>query len=102
MKLAAAKLQGLLKEAADKGLWVKITEIHRAVAGLPDEINEEYISFPAGCVVMRGTSVVGLEDETQSAMPQMVFMQAVCSVELAMPPMASDKKVTHLRKETEE
>ncbi len=81
MSLLVAKLMVLAERAKAEGQIIRVTDVHHTVAGIPDEINEEYISFPAGSFV--GARWQMEQGEYNPAKgEQIITMQSLCSIDI--------------------
>ena len=88
------KVKQMVEYAKEHKLLLLVSEIRYALAGIPDEITEEYISFPAGSIEIGSTGKLGeYPDEWEkNPYPKIVLRSSMCFVEFIKDPTQDPKR----------
>lgn len=88
MNKMTTKLLAMVQFAKDNKLLLLVSEIRYAIAGIPDEINDEYISFPANALEVASTGKLGeaIEEYEIQPWPKVISMKTFCFAEFVLPP----------------
>ncbi len=82
------KIKQMAEYAKENKLLLLVSEVRYSMAGIPDEVTDEYISFPAGCIEVGSTGTLGeYPDEWEkNPYPKIVLRSSMCFVEFVKDP----------------
>jgi hypothetical protein len=89
-ELFVTKVQEMVKYASENDLLLLVCETKYAIAGIPDGVTSEYISFPAKSIEVGSTGSLGRKEGPEeyeiNPWPKIIRMDAVRFVEFVSPP----------------